>query len=398
MGFAVGQIAPWTVVPDWSTPVRETLAWRTEIQRAKVTGVSYHLAKRDTPARSFDFSMVFDKRSRRVADALMAARSGQDMLLPIWPDAQQLAATLVSGATAIACATAGYDFAAGGKALLWASEKVFEVVSVATVGAGVLNLSAPTASAWPAGTRLYPLRLARARMEAKASALSDEVGSMSIAFDVREPCAWPAVAPATSYLGRPVLTQRPNESEGLAHGYERLIEEVGNELGDPEVFDLAGVLLRRLQLDFLLAGRAEHTAWRSLLYALRGAATPVWLPSWRQDLKVTAPIGSAATTITVDWGGYTALQMLAPGRRDIRIELADGTAWHRRITAAAEAGENETLTINAALGASVDPSAIRAVSFIVLACASDACEITHLTDADGLATSSLAFSAVVPDA
>ncbi|RCH01933.1 hypothetical protein CSC36_6591 [Pseudomonas aeruginosa] len=38
-----------------------------------------------------------------------------------------------------------------------------------------------------------------------------------------EPSAWPELMPATTYRGRPVLEQRPDESEDLTSSYQRLL-------------------------------------------------------------------------------------------------------------------------------------------------------------------------------
>jgi hypothetical protein len=222
-------------------------------------------------------------------------------------------------------------------------------------------------------------------------------GRRSLRFDVREACDWTAATPAATYLGHPVLELRPNAGEDERGRYGRLLEQVGNDLGDPEIFDLAGVQLRGVEFAWRLFGRTERADYRSLLYALRGNTVPVWVPSWKEDLRVVSPIGSAATSISVEWAGYTIFGDEQPNRRDLRIELIGGTVFYRRITGSSEAGGNETLTINSAFGQAVDPSAIRCVSFMTLCTASDTAEIEHVTDSEGLANASLAFSAVVPD-
>lgn len=397
MAFVAGQPVPFTLVPDWSQPVRETLAWRTEVLRAPTSAISYHRSLRMTPARSFEALFTNDGARRRLAEQLIRAKAGREFLLPIWPDVQQLAA-LSAGAAAIACQPAGRDFVDGGQALLLSDINAWEVVQIDSVEANSIALDGVLASSWPAGVRLYPLRRARLRNGAEEMALTDLLGSGTLSFDVREPCDWAAVAPTSSYLGRPVLELRPNDGElREATTHERLLASVDNGLGDAEICDLAGTALGALQLAWGLFGRQERAAFRSLLYALRGAATPVWLPSWRQDLRVLAPIAAAAVTISVEWSGYVPLGARVPNRRDIRIELVNGTKFYRRITGAVEAGAAETLTINAALGQDVDPSAIRAVSFMTLAVASDTAVLEHLTDVEGVARTSLGFSSVVPD-
>ena len=77
--------------------------------------------------------------------------------------------------------------------------------------------------------------------------------------------------------------------------------------------------------------------------------------------------------------------------RDEAIVL-DGSA-RRRDDAIREAGR---LLVDAG---AVDPSQIRSVSLMTLATlASDTAEIDHKTDQDGVATCTLGWQAVVPDA
>lgn len=101
----------------------------------------------------------------------------------------------------------------------------------------------------------------------------------------------------------------------------------------------------------------------------------------------------------VEWTGYTLFGKAKPNRQDVRIELTDGTALYRRIVNAVEAGATETLTLDAALDETgISPERIRQVSFMALSMlASDQVEIEHVTDGDGVATSTLGWQVVVPD-
>ncbi|WP_428999856.1 hypothetical protein, partial [Stenotrophomonas maltophilia] len=85
-----------------------------------------------------------------------------------------------------------------------------------------------------------------------------------------------------------------------------------------------------------LWGRAEHTWFRSLLYTLGGRRTPIWVPSYASDLKPVAAVAGGSTSLSVEWAGYTLFGKGQPNRKDVLIELRDGTKLCRRITNAAE--------------------------------------------------------------
>lgn len=393
----------WPVPPDWSNGVTETLTWSTDVMQASATAVSQHRRLAIAPRRQIGFEVLEHGQERRVADMLLAGYSG-DWLLPIWPDVQFPSGPIEAGDEFIACTTAGFEFAVGAKALLWAGVNAWEVVEIDEVDETGLVLAAPLANDWPQagdwrGRRLYPLRRARLQDGAEEELLSDTASRRSLTFDIREACDWPALDAPTVYLGHPVLDVRPDESSNPTVSYTRLTQSVDYGTALPFVHDLPGLALRAQQSHWTLNGRTERAWFRALLHTLSGRHTPIWVPSLACDLKPVATLAGNSTTLTVEWAGYTLFGLGNPNRRDLRIELVDGTVAHRRITHASDNGNTETLTLSAALSAqAIAPGRIRSIGFMALCTlASDSIEIEHLTDASGIATATTGWQAVVPD-
>lgn len=398
MGYAAGQPLLWPCPPEWSNPVSETLAWLTDALQAK-TGGTQTRALRAAPRRSFSFAGVVGDTTRRVVDAIRFDAGVQQVALPIYPDAQWLDANLAAGATSVPCNTAGFDFVAGGQAVLWLDATRWEVVAIDSIAADALALTVGTADTWPIGTRLYPLRTARVGSASKATHHSADVSSVDAALLIDEPCDWPAAWPTTTtYRGVPVLEWRNEESEDPVDQYDRLSEAVDQDTGPVFYFDLARAPFRAQSQRFVIAGRDQHTAFRSLLYALNGRAAQLWVPSWQADLQLAQPVTSGAKQLTVPWAGYTRFGRMQANRRDLAIELYDGTLLYRRITGSAESGDNETLQIDSALGVAVDPSAVRQIGWLSMcAQATDTVTLQHNTDADGVAIATLNWQAVKSD-
>lgn len=398
MAFDATGARIWPVPPDWSNGVRESLAFGTDLLTASATAVSQHRSYLNTPRRQFAFETLAGGQVRRVADMLLAGWSGA-WQLPVWPDVQWLAAPLAAGSTTVPCATAGFDFVAGGKALLYGGVNRWELVTVASIAADHLALVDATVAEYSAGDRLYPLRRARVRGGADERLYNDDLGRRSLVFTVDEPCDWPALSGGTAYLGHDVLDVRPDESDDPAASVSRLEQTIDYGAALPFVHDLPGLALRTQQSSWKLSGRAQHTWFRSLLYTRCGRLTPIWVPSFASDLKPAAAIAGGSAVLSIEWAGYTLFGLGQPNRRDLRIELDDGSVFYRRASAAVEAGGTETLTLDASLDAgSIAPERIRAVSFMALCTlASDETEINHATDADGLATATTGWQAVVPD-
>jgi hypothetical protein len=398
MAFASATAKIWPVPANWSKGVSESLAWSTDLARASGTASSQHRALRDVPARQLSFEVLADAQARRAADMLVAGYTGT-WQLPIWPDQQWLGTPVSLGATTIPCATAGFDFVAGGQALLLAGLNSFELVTIDAIAADGLTLTAGATAAHASGTRLVPVRTARLQEGAEERLLSDDLGRRSLAFDIVEPCDWPALASPTTYLGHPVLDRRPDESDDPTAAVSRMVQSVDYGSGAPVAHDLPQFGIGTRQLHWKLFGRAQHTWFRSLVYTLAGRAMPIWVPSFASDLKPSTAIAGGSTTLFVQWAGYTLFGKGKHNRKDVRIELTDGSVLYRRITNAVEAGATETLTLSSSLDAgSIDASRIRSISFMALATlASDTVELQHDTDADGVATSTTGFQAVLPD-
>lgn len=398
MSFGLGQNPIWPVPPDWSNGVRERLSWSTTIHVAPKTAYSQHIANRMAPARSFQFETLDWGQERRVVDAFLHGRGARPGLLPVWPDIQFLPEACAEGQSAINCRTAGFDFVEGGRALLWRGLRNWEVVTIGAIGPAGLTLADELAADWLRGTRLYPLRRMRIDRTAQIHKITGDAHRAGLRFRIDEPSDWPARLPDTTYRGHPVLEQPPDEGDGGSAQYERVTERAEGDGGADVEFDQAGLAMREQSHVWELWGRAQQTEFRSLAYALHGRQVPIWAPTWADDLRQVAPIAGSATLLTVEWAGYTALGGVRPNRRDIRIELRDGTILFRRLVGSAEDGGTEIVQLDAPLGQAVAPQHVRRISWMGLGTfASDEIEWHHVTDADGRARVVTGWKEVLPD-
>jgi len=392
------RIIAWSFTPDWADGVVESLEWLTDILTSE-TAVEQRRALRLAPRREFEAQMYVEGSDRQLLDMLLYGWGSRVWALPMWHEIQLLQSDLALGAQRIDCTTQHLDFEAGGLAMLRGDTAFeFEVVEVATLDAGGLNLTRPTQSAWPRGSRLYPVRPAQLLEPPALTRLTDQAVAMDVRFRLSNPSNWPATLPTTLYRGFPVLEQRPDENEDLTSSFERLTQILDSGMSMP----LLSTTSRALPVQgwrWLELGRAARASFRSMLYGLRGRQVPVWVPTHADDLQLVAPVNGAAIALDVANIAYTCFGQARPGRRDIRIELLNGTVFHRRITGSTEmAGGIERLAIDSALGQPVDPSQVARISWMVLSRGnSDRVEIEHQTDSEGVASCSLTFRGVRDD-
>jgi len=389
------RVVAWCFPPDWSQPINETLAWLTDVQMA-VDGSQVRVPVRPAPRRQWEWRMVAQGQSRRILEQMLYDWSAQTWLVPVWPDITLLAAELPSGSGSIPVVTANLDFTVGGLAMLWSSPTEFEIVEVSDIAANALTLANPTVGDWPVGVRLYPCRLGTLTDYPQVPRATSALITGQVRFQAAEPCDWPATAPPTTYLGLPVLEQRTDEPTDLKANYGRIVTTVDNDIGAPVIDDPSGQPWITQEHRWLLTGRSARGDFRSLLYWLAGRANALWLPSWTDDVELTAGLASNATTLNVEWAGIARYGSLQSGRRHLRIELNNGSIFYRAVNGATETGmASEQLAIDSALGMPVQPGDVRQISWMMLATlAGDSVQLSHVTDSMGIATSAATFVGV----
>lgn len=385
--ITANRIIAWTFVPDWGDGIRERLTAATDILQSE-SGVSQRRKLRGSPRREYNGPMYAEGRERQLLDLSLFGWSDRIWSIPIWPDIQLLDAGIGADVDFIPCSTQFLDFRAGGLAMLrgedaFTSETV-EILEVLTNG---LQLKRNTQLAWPAGSRIYPARAAQLLEEPSLSKLTDRLIEAEVRFLVVEVCDWPEWLPATLYRGLPVWDRRPDDTENLTHAAERLRSTLDSGFAQPLVTDTAKRAFQVLGQRHLDLGREARALVRSFIYGMDGRQKVVWVPSHMDDLTVVATASAVATTIDIVNIGYTRFSNGKPGRRDIRIELWNGTVLMRRITGATELDtQTERVALDAALGIELRPDDIARISWMnLMRFESDVQEIEHMTDSQGVA-------------
>ena len=389
----------WTLPPNWSEPLTETLAWLTDVQIA-VAGTVTRTPLREAPHRSWEFAVLADRVERRWVEHALFDWTARVWALPVFVDATRLGAPLAAGAVEIPVDTTGLDFAIGSLSMLWRDVATYELVEVAQIANGRIALRAPTRRAWPVGTRLMPCRTARLTDAPELRRHTDRLVSTQLRFEATEPCDWLAVMPATRYRGYPVLEHRGDESTDPVASFARRFELLDGEVGRTHADDLSGCAWTMQSHAWRLFGRTERAAHRSLLYGLQGRAEALWLPTGMDDLEIVETIGETALTLTVVACGVTRSLRQQAGRRHLRIELVTGAVFYRAIEASNEialpTGDTaERLRIDVALGLVVRPERVRLVSWMALVTlAGDTVELRHHADSDGLLDCAVSFAGI----
>ena len=398
MAVVGNRITAWTFSPDWSDGVTELLSWLTDILPSEI-GVEQRRGLRDLPRRAFEFPILASGRDRALLDLALFGWGARIWALPIWHDVQWLPG-VVQGSTEVLCETAHRDFSDGGLALLLGDGAAeYEVLEVLTVESDRLQLRSAVASDWPTTVRLYPVRSARLTDQPRMRRVSDNTVRAGISFQVEDYTGWDHTYTLPDYRGWPVLEMRPAETGDLTLSYTRLLQVLDNDISAPYVEDTADLGFTVQAHRWLMEGAEERSQFRGYCYTQSGRQKAVWLPSWMDDLTLAAPFAAGGTSLDVEHVQYGRFAGAKMGRRDLRIELRDGSIWYRRVTGSLELdSETERLGLETFIDQAFDPADVWRISWMALMrLDSDQVEIKHTTDIDGAASAQLLYRGVRDD-
>lgn len=393
------RIIIWSFYPTWEGGITETLEWKTNVIAGPL-GDEQRRSLRISPRRSFQLQLIANDQERRYLDMLAFSWGSRNWAVPVWNDVQELQTTVQMGDQYVPCQTFGRDFRVGGLMLFRGDDAFsFETAEISQITEVGLTLDRPVLSGWPKYTKIYPVRSARFAEQPVVTRLTDQAVSVACNFQISEVSDWAPSPGDETYRGYPVFRLPTEETESLTSTYLRFLQTLDNGTGLPRYIDTANLALTAQAYRWLMFGRNEQAAMRSLLYYLKGQFRSVWVPTHSEDFVLARMIPFDSVAMDVEFVGYTQFGYLQPGRRDIMITLYDGRVFFRRITASQEISPGvERLAIDTALGFDLLPSMVYRISYMARCrLEADTVEIDHQTDSDGVAACRVVFRSVRDD-
>ncbi|XKM14235.1 hypothetical protein RCS94_03460 [Orbaceae bacterium ac157xtp] len=384
----------WQSEPNWANSVTETLEWKTDVLQS-YSGAEQRVARRLSPRRTFEFSILIDGNERSRFENRLAYAGASTWYLPVYPDVTFLDNNITTGTTILPCETVGRDFVVGNKVLIKSEINNINksaLLEVAAINDDSITLINPVSVDFNAGALIYPVRLAVLTDMPALTRYNDDLLSSQIRFRVTEHNAY---SNDVSFLDRyrqfPVLNIQPDWSESLKGKYERLLLELDNNSGIPHRLDTANLPFFVQEFRWFLTERNEQRQLRQLFYYLNGRQKNIWVSSQSSDFNVSAIVLNRI--LAVENTGFSEVGLMS-SRRDIAITLTNQTVLYRRITAVAVFSDDiEYLLPDSTLD--IDAKDIVSVSFLTLCrLDSDSVSWEHVTDADGLANITCSFRGV----
>ncbi|WP_272693055.1 hypothetical protein [Providencia sp. PROV077] len=375
----------WMYSPDWSERVTETLSWKTDVY-VSPTGAEQRVARRMTPRRQFEFSVLVGDVARQQLENQLAMHGAGVWSLPLFTEGALLQNDLAVGQTVIAYPHADVLLAGISHLYLVQHEQV-ALLPIIALSADMVTVF-PLNQAWYAGTEIYPVALAMLTDMPPVTRFTDSLSRLQCRFRLQQANPFSASMPPVSYRGFPVWDFPADWQEDRKAEYQRQLLELDNGYGLPFRTDTAKRAFYLQHHQWLLAGIENQVLLRQRLMWLRGRQRAVWVSHQTDDLTAISVNGYQLTVIN---SGLSIIQY-KQGRRDLAMLLVDGSSIYGRIVNVQQVGEFEQLQLDVVLP-SVEQ--IQCISFMTL-CRQNTDDVTftYHSGRDGVAEVSTVFRGV----
>lgn len=380
-----------TVPPDWASPVRESLEWKTNVMASQV-GAEQRIGTRLNPRRRQEVPFTSIRREHAYLEQLLSVEPQGRYYVPVWFERGLTDTPTTAGATGATIASLGREFL-DAQFIIFLGPKPhqYEIaeINVSGVSAGhtVFAFLAPVAQNWPVGTLVCPCR--SAVIEANNTVSFTRAGARALQGSVRflfdEPYAWVSALTPPTYLAQPVFELPCNESDNQGGTFERLYGTYDGGNGRTLQIDLGGKAFPTFSSTNWIQGRTANEALRDLLFYLRGRQVHGWWVHPVDDFIPAAGILTGDTTITVERAGVADFG-LTSSRTHIRVLLRDGTTYYRQLTGASNIDDDtESIHMNAAIGATIPLEEIANIRYMSQGrLDQDLVSLDHVTDQEGI--------------
>lgn len=382
--------------PNWKNGVTERLEWMTDVLSSE-TGAEQRRKLRLTPRRSFEATFMRWGENRGLLDSTLVGIGQGLCLLPLWHDKTKIDNDVPAGSIDIFGDFAYRDFNVGDVVII-RRDSIFdyELNIVAGRDDTALTLAFGTESDSLKGHTISPIRVSQMRDTPNSSMLTDAVSLYQIRFYNTEiyrlPPEWGfPVYPAT---GLPIMTREPNYRSDISASINRNTYVLDGGMGPVHIVDPGKQSSTTQKFSFQLVGREAAWKFRQMLFAMSGMQNEFHIPTGASDFELAEDIDPAKGAIIVYRSGFSQfLNTRQVIRRDILIEMYDGTQVPATIVSSRIVGNVEWLVLTQTLG-NISKDDIRRISYMPRGrLDTDSVEFNRLTDSDGASETSLTFKA-----
>lgn len=311
-----------------ASPVNETLVWLSDMMQSK-NGTEEMLQLRSAPRQGFTYTYPETAAQKALGFNVQYAALSKVWGIPVWTEAQYVG-VIANASSTVSCVTDVYDFRDASLLFIWQDDSHFQVLDIATVGTGVLNLHAGQATNGYIAAFVMPMRVGHVanNIQRKSNGYATQT---QINFAVDDNVALDAGAVPTQFAGDDFYNDNPlmDNSSGLTFAVNTRLDTIDYDLGP--IAYRAPWLHNRVdyQRSVLCSTPQEVRTFKRWLARRAGKSRKFWEPSFENDLRKQST-GTVNSAFLVARDGLTDWSVLP--RNHVAFELKDGSWLVRTVS------------------------------------------------------------------
>ncbi len=325
--------------------IEEKLSWKTDVLEAH-DGTEQRLGLRRAPRQSFSMQVVLDHSKDERIRGLLFDWLPNVFAVPIWWETRRTTAVVNPGDDEIQVSTLYGDFRAGGLVMLHIDNDRYEVIGIDSYDATSIQLNSEVTGSYPVGTKLMPLRNTYSTSVPTLSRVPKDMTEYNLEFVVIDNVPLADATGQSLYDDKIYLDDCNLIVAGEDDQYSRPVTVLDNETG--QVFQTSRTDRSRFGTKKCWDVASLQELWRirRLLHSIDGSRKSFFIPTFRNDLTLTDPIGADSTIVRVRDTGYGSFVGSRRPFSDIRLTKRNGFDQTRRVLSSVLDGNEEVLTLD----------------------------------------------------
>jgi len=347
---------------NWSSSITLKSSFATNVKRESIPGSITRDSARDYGQRSIKFNVLPYSDPRQAWDAFQEVNPpGMILGIPLWcEEGIYLTADAAIGTTTLSISAVNFiDWRS--EAVLWKfDDSACEGLQIQSISGTTITLSSALQSAFEAGDQVLPLMRGYQIEDYAEDTQSPEISELVLTFveDLTHAAA-PSISGALnspSYLSLPVLPLIVEWSDPPKASIGQGTHIVSQGVNRQAFATLQQYVRQRISHRIGCDGRQDRATIWQFFHDRRGRWNRFWLPSFKDELKLSVDVGAGDTSLTL--ANFTAFSSRFNLGGDLRraIFITTGDRWWiRQVTNLSGGGANR-ISLDVAIGSPLSAS------------------------------------------
>lgn len=361
------------------SPATETWMWNTTLTKS-IEGFEQRMELRTNPLVTMEVNFAIQNETdRRVYLETLHEYIGKRVNFPQYQYSSQLVSVADAGGTALAFDPLVTDVRVGEQIAVFNSDlSVLDYYTVSTVNANGCVTTEQFSQTYNTGFFVAPAPSCRVIDNQSMSMMRYHgTGGMVFEFDLAREIRRPNQnVTLTTINSIPLVDANFVTGGGVSEGMSynvMSIEAPSIDTKDFRLFNHPQWLSNRI---YQVEGR-NLDYWRQLASAIRGSLKPFFLPTFREDISLSAVPSLGGDTLITTQKGLIGILAYATNRR-VLITTANGSSYNQIIDVREQEDRTIELQLATALGSNAGDNVIERISFVQkVRIADDKMVITH---------------------